>query len=336
MKPTSASTLEEGFLRAMREEPDNEGHALILADWLDEQGDPRGELVRVRCALRKASAGPERRALEERMRGLLARGVRPCVPLLVNAQVGMRLAFIPAGTFRMGSPEDEAGRDFDEGPQHEVTIRRPFFMGVHPVTYRQYHGVLGIPPPVPWDELDCPIEGVNWEQAESFCNLLTEFQHEIVKRAGRRYRLPTEAEWEYACRADTETAFHFGDSLSPQQANFDPRSPGGPGLAGFRGRASPVGTFPPNAFGLFDMHGNVWEWCRDRYASASYRGGRPRPEMGSGLGHVLRGGSWGDPAAFCRSAYRRNGGTLSRHQDNRVGFRVVCTLGRRRLKEGNL
>jgi uncharacterized protein (TIGR02996 family) len=336
MKPEQAeTTLEEGFLRAMSEEPDNEGHALVLADWLDERGDRRGELVRVQLALRKASAAAERQVLEERMRGLLAAGVRPCVPTLVNS-VGMRLAFIPAGTFLMGSPESEDGRDGDEGPLHPVTISRPFFLGVYPVTWRDCNRVLRGEPFAP-EVWDCPAEGVSWEEALQFCGRLSQLPEE--RQARRHYRLPTEAEWEYACRAGTESPYHFGHCPSPALANFDGRPLPDPGVAPvYRGRAVGVGSYPPNGFGLFDMHGNVWEWCQDWYDSTSYHLGAQAGyavEEGDGFGHVLRGGSWGDPAAHCRSAYRRNGGSISRHSDNRIGFRVAFTIGRpRRRKEG--
>jgi uncharacterized protein (TIGR02996 family) len=337
MRPDQAeTTLEEGFLRAMREEPENESHALILADWLDEQGDPRGELVRVQLALRKAPAGAERQAIEERMRGLLAGGVQPCVPVLVNS-VGMRLAFIPAGTFLMGSPESEAGRDPDEGPQHAVTISRPFYLGVHPVTVQDRFRVLRVLPLGADGAWDYPAQGVSWEEAVAFCQRLSEIPAE--KQARRSYRLPTEAEWEYACRAGTEAAYHFGDSLSPALANFDGRSLPNQAVAPvFHGRAVPGGSYPPNGFGLYDMHGNVWEWCQDWY-DQSYDSGSPAvdpAEPVGGLGRILRGGSWGDLAMYCRSAYRRCGGSASRHTDNRIGFRVVCTIGRgrRRRKEG--
>jgi uncharacterized protein (TIGR02996 family) len=332
--PSAGPTLEEGFLRALRDDPGNEVHALVLADWLDEQDDPRGELLRVHLALRKNPAVAERRGLEKRLMTLLGRGVRPCVPQLVNS-VGMRLALIPAGSFLMGSSESEVDRDPDEGPQYAVTISRPFFLGVHPVTYREWNRLL--PLPVQEELWDCPVEGVSWEEAARFCHALSEKRAE---REGRRhYRLPTEAEWEYACRADTETTYHFGDILLPSQANFDARPPiGFFASEHFRGQSTPVESFPPNAFGLFDMHGNVWEWCQDRYETGYYPSSPSvdPPGPAGGLGHVLRGGSWGDEAAYCRSAYRRNGGTLSRHNDNRIGFRVACTIGRprRRRKEG--
>jgi uncharacterized protein (TIGR02996 family) len=334
--PPVAPTLEEGFLRAMRDDPGDEAHALVLADWLDEQGDPRGELLRVHLALRKSPPASERWGLEGRLRTLLAQGVRPCVPLLVNS-VGMRLALIPAGSFYMGSSETEANRDPDEGPQHAVTISRPFFLGVHPVTHREWHRVLGRPLPVQEELWDCPVEEVSWQEAVRFCGVLQKLPFE--REARRLYRLPTEAEWEYACRADTQTAYHLGDILLPAQANFDARPPiGFFAREHFRGQSTPVESFPPNAFGLFDMHGNVWEWCQDWYQISSYDTTSPVDPLGpaEGLGHVLRGGSWGDLAMHCRSAYRRNGGTLSRHNDNRTGFRVVCTIGRpqRRRKEG--
>jgi uncharacterized protein (TIGR02996 family) len=338
MKPDQAeTTLEEGFLRAMREEPDNEGHALVLADWLDEQGDPRGELVRVQLALRKASVVAERQALEERMQGLLAAGVRPCVPTLVNS-VGMRLAFIPAGTFWMGSQQSEDGRDDDEGPLHPVMIGRPFFLGVCPVTLRDWYRVLREPPPVGTELWDCPAEGIAWGEAVRFCDQLSELPEE--RQARRQYRLPTEAEWEYACRAGTESPYHFGHCPSPALANFDGRPlPDQEVAPVYCGRAVAVGSYPPNGFGLYDMHGNVWEWCQDLYDNTAYYLGSPASQGTwdeEGFGHVLRGGSWGDPAVHCRSAYRRNGGSISRHRDNRIGFRVALTIGRprRRRKEG--
>ncbi len=173
---------------------------------------------------------------------------------IVNS-IGMKLALIPAGTFLMGSPDSELGRCPDEGPQHEVTISRPFYLSIHPVTQREYQTVMGVNPACFMANLfkrnpGHPVEQVSWDEAVDFCQRLSSLAAE--KHAGRVYRLPTEAEWEYACRAGTTTPFHFGTSLFSIQANIDYN----------RNRTTKVGSYPPNAWGLYDMHGNVWEWCR--------------------------------------------------------------------------
>jgi formylglycine-generating enzyme required for sulfatase activity/serine/threonine protein kinase len=257
--------------------------------------------------------------------------VKPAPPVAapgareITNSVGMKLVLIPAGKFRMGSPNTETDRASDEGPEHEVEITRPFYMGIYEVTQKQYQAVMGRNPSwfsptgegkkkvanLSTDEF--PVEMVSWYEAVAFCNKLSALPEE--ERFGRWYRLPTEAEWEYACRAGAalKTPFHFGRSLSSYQANID-----------YLQRTTTVGSYAPNAFGLFDMHGNVWEWCADWY-DADYYGKSPKHDPQGpqkGQRRVLRGGSWfvsGGP--YSRSARRH--GTEPGFRNDNLGFRVV-------------
>jgi formylglycine-generating enzyme required for sulfatase activity len=240
----------------------------------------------------------------------------------------MELALVPAGSFLMGSPESEAQRDLDEGPCHKVTITRPFYLGVYPVTQREYAAVTGHDPSRPGKEKgrtpDHPVTCVSWADAVAFCRQLSVLMGGGV--AWDSYRLPTEAEWEYACRAGTATPFHFGASASSALANFNGRHPyggarKGPSLQG----PSPVGSYPPNAFGLCDMHGNVWEWCADWYDRHYYRLRVERDPTGPADGdvRVLRGGAFSCPAYRCRSAARYQGAPGD--YGDTIGFRVALT-----------
>lgn len=172
----------------------------------------------------------------------------------------LEMVLIPAGEFMMGSPESEEGRRSHEGPQHRVRISQPFYMGKYEVTQAQWKAVMG-ENPSSFDDCgsDCPVESVNWDDCQKFCRKLSSITE-------REIRLPSEAEWEYACRARTTTPFCFGKAISTAQANYT-RKP-------FQTTA--VGSFPANAFGLHDMHGNVNEWCEDvyhdSYAGAPYDG----------------------------------------------------------------
>jgi formylglycine-generating enzyme required for sulfatase activity len=222
---------------------------------------------------------------------------------------------IPGGSFVMGSPSTEAERDNDEGPQHNVNIS-PFFMGKYEVTQAQYEAVMGNNPS-DFKGAKRPVENVNWDEAVEFCRKLTQ-------KTGKTYRLPSEAEWEYACRAGTTTPFHFGDTITPDLVNYNSIYPYGAALKGlWRQQTTDVGSFPPNAFGLYDMHGNVYEWCSDKWHD-NYNG---TPTDGSswetGTGHhrVLRGGSWRSLAADCRCAYR--GGNSADYWWWGRGFRVA-------------
>ena len=219
--------------------------------------------------------------------------------------MGMKFRQIPAGTFTMG----DASGDDDETP-HEVTLTKPFKMGVHEVTQAQYEQVMGVNPSK-FKGADNPVEKVSWDDAVEFCRRLSELPAE--KEAGHVYRLPTEAEWEYACRAGTTTNFGFGDDDS----NLDD-------YAWFRENSAekthPVGGKKPNAWGLYGMHGNVGEWCQDW--KEDYPAGAVTDPTGpaSGLYRVIRGGSYLKPAEYCRSASRSGGYPSYRYYYD--GFRV--------------
>ena len=215
------------------------------------------------------------------------------------------MVVIPAGRFLMGSPADEPERSDDEGPQHEVRIAAPFAMGVYAVTFEDYERFCddttrGKPEDQGWGRGNRPVINVSWEDAHDYCAWLSE-------QTGRNYRLPSEAEWEYACRAGTATPFHFGPRITTDQANFDGNyTYNGSAKGEYRKQTVPVGSFPPNAFGLYDMHGNVWEWCQDTWHE-SYEGAPSDGsawEGGKKESRVLRGGSWGRRPRCCRAAYR--------------------------------
>jgi formylglycine-generating enzyme required for sulfatase activity len=240
--------------------------------------------------------------------------------------LGMKFAWIPPGTFLMGSPESEEGREGAcEGPQHEVTISRPFYLGVYPVTQREYEAVMGQNPSHFGGNPDHPVEKVRWNKAVEFCQRLSALEAE--RQAGRVYRLPTEAEWEYACRAGTTTPFHFGASASSTQANFDGNYPCGGAPAGpFLQQTAKVGSYPANAWGLYDLHGNVWEWCNDWFAEEYYRKSDKIDPQGPSTGtmRVLRGGPWSDQGVWCRAACRGVNGPGG--HKNTYGFRVACSV----------
>jgi formylglycine-generating enzyme required for sulfatase activity len=255
----------------------------------------------------------------------------------ITNSIGMKLVLIPAGKFVMGSPAGEAERDANE-VQHEVAITRPFYLGAYPVTQGQFQKVMGGNPsffqPRNGGSPDHPVEQVRWVGAHEFCRRLSELPEE--KKAGRVYRLPSEAEWEYACRAGTTTPFNLGDALSSKQANFNGNFPyGGAERGPFLQRTAKVGSYPPNAWGLYDMHGNVYEWCQDWYDPDYYKKSpaeNPKgPEKGvvpTGFRHesfvVVRGGCWLDEARACRSARRFR---LQQSEPYRwTGFRVACDV----------
>ena len=244
------------------------------------------------------------------------------VRLDLGRGVFLKLARIPAGTFMMGSPVSEQHRDHDEGPQREVAISRPFYMGVHEVTQHQYRVVMGSRPSrfrsfAP----SHPAEQLYTGEAEAFCRALSE-------QIGVPVRLPTEAEWEYACRAGTTTPFHTGETIGTGEANFDGTAVYGSGRKGQARRMTiPVGSFPPNAWGLHDMHGNVSEWCRDLYVDTYAEAPTRDPEVRKGGKYrVVRGGSWRDLPWQCRSAYRFRNHGASRLDV--TGFRVVVPVER--------
>jgi formylglycine-generating enzyme required for sulfatase activity len=242
--------------------------------------------------------------------------------------VALTMVKIPAGSFLMGSPKDEPERSEDEGPQHEVSLGA-FFMAQTPITQAQWRAVAG------WQKLERdlkpdfsrfkganrPVEQVSWFDALEFCRRLSQ-------RTGQRYGLPSEAQWEYACRAGSATPFHFGATLTPELANYDGNYVYGNCPMGiYREQTIDVASFPANGWGLHDMHGNVWEWCQDHWHdSYNFAPGDDQPWLipaaAADEPRLLRGGSWLDFPRDCRSACRghdRPGSAIGA-----VGFRVVC------------
>jgi len=246
---------------------------------------------------------------------------------------------IPGGTFIMGSPSKELKHQEDESPQHSVTVQ-PFFMGKYPVTQAQWRFVAQLsqvnkkldPDPSKFKGDNRPVERVSWYDAVEFCDRLS-------THTKREYRLPSEAEWEYACRAGTTTPFHFGETITTDLANYDGGSSYGQGPEGVdRRETTAVGSFGvANNFGLYDMHGNVWEWClddwHDDYKGAPTDGSawfNSDDELSDKSGRaVMRGGSWINNPRFCRSASRLTYDRVERDDIfNIIGFRVVCVVGR--------
>lgn len=230
--------------------------------------------------------------------------------------VGMEFVLIPAGSFIMGSTNQEKGRGDDEG-HHKVAFAKPLYFGVHTVTQEQWLAVMGNNPSYFKGAKNLPVDSVTWHDCQDYCK-------KLQAKEKKPYRLLTEAEWEYVCRAGTATAFHMGETMAPDQANYNGNFTYRDGKTGvYRAKTTPVGSFPPNAWGLFDMHGNVSQWCHD------WSGGYSRTETTdpqgpkSGKTRVLRGGSWSNHPIFCRSANRN-----SSEPDTRLehyGFRVCFT-----------
>jgi len=257
---------------------------------------------------------------------------RPQSRTEITNSIGMKLVLIPSGTFMMGSPESEEKR-FRHELQHEVALGNDHYLGVHQVTQAQYQKVIGDNPSYfrgdtlaehqpqtggmvrEVDSSNHPVESVSWEDAVMFCNRLSKLPEE--KKAGRVYRLPTEAEWESACRAGTKTSFSFGESSMSlgDYAWYDENS---------NGQTHPVGEKTPNAWGLYDMQGNVWEWCSDWYGDYPKNSVTDPVGAKKGSHRVLRGGCWGSLAAHCRSAFRDAGYPLLRNYGLN-GFRVALS-----------
>jgi len=242
--------------------------------------------------------------------------------------VNLEMVAIPGGQFLMGSPESEADRDSDESPQHHVKIQ-PFFMGKFPVTQAQWRVVAG------WDKVNIdlesdpsyfkgnnrPVECVSWDDAVEFCSRLS-------RKTNKTYRLPSEAEWEYACRAGTTTPFCFGETITTDLANYDGNYTYGAGSTGeYRQQTTDVGNFPANLFGLYDLHGNIWEWCEDVWHDSYNCAPADGSAWMSGSNNkykLLRGGSWNHLPGFCRSAERD--GFARDYMNYDVGFRVMIAV----------
>jgi formylglycine-generating enzyme required for sulfatase activity len=242
----------------------------------------------------------------------------------VTNSLGMKFRVIPPGTFDMGSPKSEPGRSDNEAI-HKVTITQPKLMGIYPVTQGEWTKVMGSNPShftsvSGQDTSRFPVERVSWEDSQEFLNRM----NAAHPMPGWRYRLPTEAEWEYACRAGTVTPFWFGSELNGQQANCDGNHPYQTVKGPYLERPCVVGRYGANAFGLFDQHGQVLEWCEDRYGDYDTWVSQDPKGPSSGSSHVLRGGSWSPNADSCRSADRYSGEPSGR--SNYAGLRVLCEL----------
>ena len=262
--------------------------------------------------------------------------VRAGVPATFENALGMSFVLVPPGAFTMGSPEAEPRRLPEETP-HRVVLTKPVYMAAYEVTQGQWETLMGDNPAY-WspegyrrkrgkerDTSRFPVERVAWFQAMEFCKRLADRPEE--RAAGRVYRLPTETEWEYACRAGTETPYHFGAVHDGSLANSFGGAPYGVDKKGpYLNRPCDVGSYPANAFGLHDMHGNMWEWCADWYASDAYVTATPEDPRGpeSGDARVIRGGAWRFSCDYCRAAVRHGYDPRVRAYD--VGFRVALDL----------
>jgi len=241
--------------------------------------------------------------------------------LLLPGNVPITFAYCPPGTFLMGSQHPEANREWNEAerPVHRVRLTKAFHIGIYPITQAQWWAVMKTEPSKHKGD-HRPVDQVNWYDTQAFCV-------KVSATTGKAIRLPTEAEWEYACRAGTTTEFYTGDVLTDQMANFDAsRSWNGSPIGLWRRETTEVGTFPANPWGLFDMHGNINEWCSDRFEPSFYsRSPENDPECqdGDNERRVRRNGSWFSDAEFSRSAARC--GISSEVSDSRFGFRVVFT-----------
>lgn len=256
-------------------------------------------------------------------------------PQIVKNSIGMQFVRVPAGRFLLGSPDGDESADDDERPHKWVRLTQDFYLGMYEVTQEEFQRVMGENPS--WfsptgggrdlvrglDTRRFPVENVSWDEAESFCRKL----RDLSRQPRAFYWLPTEAQWEYACRAGSTTRYAWGDEPDAKRANIRTSS---------EPRTQPVGSYPPNAWGLYDMHGNVWEWCADRYAAETYRylGRHHLSKYGNdavdplgiteGTGRVVRGGDYRFNASQARSANRDF--TRQTRRDLGNGFRVVMQV----------
>jgi formylglycine-generating enzyme required for sulfatase activity len=264
-----------------------------------------GEVLRLSEALKQEGSALDQGAVGQTVEATLPGGVV------------MKFGYCPAGSFRMGSPAGEADRSENEN-QEQVKISEGFWLGQHEVTQGQWEAVMGSNPSN-FKGDDLPVETVSWEEAQVF---ITKLNQSVALPAGWKYALPSEAQWEYACRAGTETPFHFGSVLNGREANCDGNFPYGTTTKGpFLEKTAFVGSYQPNKWGLYDMHGNVWEWCADWYGEKLVGGTDP---VGASTGsiRVLRGGSWIGHAQICRAALRS--GVTPGYRGNGLGFRVAA------------
>jgi uncharacterized protein (TIGR02996 family) len=300
-----APDLLQAFLDDIVAHPDDPSLWLILADWLEDQQDPRAELVRLTWQLQYEPSHTRFRLRQARVQELIAGGMLPVRP--TRTLDGMTFAWVAPGSFQMGSPKRESGRRDDE-QLHRVRLTRGFWMGIHPVTQGQWRDLMDNNPSsftrrrgkrvAGLSDADLellPVDSVSWDASCEFCTRLGQ-------RIGQVVRLPTEAEWEYACRAGTRSSFSFGDSPNRYPDYAILSDTGRPPDT----RPDPVGRRKPNAWGLYDMHGNILEWCAEALSPYPSGKGECVDPVGPATGRtrVVRGGTWHFVWNVCRSATR--------------------------------
>jgi uncharacterized protein (TIGR02996 family) len=328
--------IEHAVVQAIHDNPSDETSWLVLADWLEENGQAdRAEMLRLQRQLRSLQSDSERKPLEDRFQKMLRAGVVPYVPTVTNS-IDMKLALIPPGHFWLGSPEAEKGRYGDESPRRLIELTRPFYLGVYLVSQEEYREVRGASPSAfaatgshaasvaGMDTSRFPVEEITWADAMAFCDQLSHRRAE--QRAKRVYRLPTEVEWEHACRggAAMTTPFPQGKRMTCRNANFKHHTQSKEKRRQPLGRTSEVGSYLPNGFGLYDMVGNVWQWCADWYVSDAYVNHPPidPPPEPEGDRRNARGGPWSQELRRVRSADRSS--FEPEHHDCDCGMRVLC------------
>ena len=323
---------EQAFVAALRDNPADATTWLVLADWLEEEGRERqAQLVRCQRALAGLPEGRERDALEIRVRGLLLEGTVPWVPVLTNS-IGMELTLVPPGKFWLGSSGTEVAGARTSRRAGASRSPAPFYLGTYPVTQEEYATVTGRNPsgfsPAGrqaayvrgTDTRRFPVETVTWAEAAAFCRRLSEIPDE--RRARRVYRLPTEAEWEYACRGGVlSSRFPWGTRSRRRWPTTGPRS-GRTGRPRQDRMPTPVGSYLPNGFGLFDVVGNVWEWCADWFASDAYERARSATR-GPGRRRQAGRPGRGVPPPPTPAAVRRPQHVNPIHRECDLGLRVL-------------
>ena len=289
-----------------------------VAFGLESIGRVRGELARAKESERvQRQTDARSKADAERKRRQVAVQKSRSGQKWTDPTTGMKFVKVPEGCFQMGSPSTEKKRSSNE-TQHKVCLDE-FWLGKYEVTQGQWEAVMGSNPSNFKKGDKHPVEQVSWDDAQ-------EFLKKLSVRSSSTFRLPTEAEWEYSCRAGTKTPFSFGNTISADtETNYDGNYPYRGGSKGkYRQSTTPVGSFPANAWGLHDMHGNVWEWAQDIYAGDAYSKHRRKNPIyeASGSSRVNRGGSWDSYAGFLRCAYRyRDTPDVSHYS---LGFRAVA------------
>jgi formylglycine-generating enzyme required for sulfatase activity len=292
----------------------------LLEARLNENGLGPEVTARIKTVLENATAWQSDANEAARMQDYTTKilGITKELTLDLGGKVTMRFMLIPAGGFLMGSPQEETGRAGNES-QHQVIISKPFHMGAFEVTQEQYEVVMG-KTPSRCKGASLPVSNVSWDDAMEFCRKLS-------AKTAKQVSLPTEAQWEYACRAGTQTPFNTGETVSSEQVNYNGEYVYGNGKKGERRwKGIPVGSFKPNAFGLCDMHGNVGEWCADWYDMNYYATSPTRNPQGPVPAecHVIRGGDWCETPDRCRSAYRN--AAKAAGSFDQTGFRVVVLI----------